>query len=437
MSSKEKRIPVTTNYRGIINVGIFALVFLFGGLIAWMSWFVISGAVVASGSVAVKGKPKMVQHLDGGVIAAINVVDGQTVKQGDIVVRLDDTIHHANLLIYRNRLRESVALRARLEAERSEREHIAWLDDFLQTLKIDFDKSVRTGQQKLFEARRSTLNGQVQLLNEKIAQFNNQINGVEALKESKKRQIELIGRELEGVRKLFKQGNTTQRRLLELERESVRLIGEQAEHDAQLARIRNSIKEMNVEILQSKRKFREQVLTELRTTTVEINDLVQQLYATRQKLNRIEIRAPVSGVIHELAVHTVGGVIAAGATVMQIVPQDEAVEIEVAVEPQFIDDLFIGQEASVRFTAFNQRTTPQLNGKVVAISPASTVNQTTGMAYYQVRVGIGDEELTRLGQQKLVPGMPVETFMRKTDRTVLSYLMRPLTDQIYRAFRED
>jgi membrane fusion protein, type I secretion system len=442
---KSARGDVVTNapaakvgFRSAIVSGLFAFVALFGGIGGWMSAAQISGAVVASGYVSVKGEAKTIQHLDGGIVAEINVSDGDVVHAGDVLVRLDRTLLETNQNIYRNRLAEALARRARLMAERDGKTRIIWPDVAASPLGVQPGNDLRLSQQRLLQARLESRKGQLAQFNEKIAQYKNQIDGMRGLKVANAQQIELIDRELSGLRTLYEKGNTTLNRLLSLERQKSNLLGQQAEHDAQIARVSNLINETRIQIVQVDRDFREKVLSELRSTEQELNDNAQQLLATRDKLNRVVIKSPVDGRVHQLQFHTIGGVVAPGGALLQIVPTEQAVEINAKIEPQFVDDVSVGQKAALRFSAFNQRETPELFGTVHSVSPSSVVNQKTGASFYIVQIDVPDAELAKIGgRHRLVAGMPVEAFVRKKDRTVLNYIAKPLMDQVYRAFRED
>lgn len=428
---------IKTSTTSLVQIGLAMILLLFVGGGAWASYAKLSGAVVAAGQVVVLGKPKTVQHLDGGIVAEISVDDGDPVTRGDILVRLDDTLLKANLKIYENRLREGVAQRARLVAERDGLTTIEWNDEILSVLGVAMLPSAQAGQQKLFEARKTTRDGQVSQLQEKIKQFRNQISGIEALKASKLTQLGFLDEELTSYRSLNEKGLMPKSQLMALERQREDIIGQTAEQDAELARIQNAISETEIQILQINREFRQTVLTELRQVEQEVNDMTQQLYATLEQLKRVDIKAPVSGIIHELTVFTIGGVIGPGNPVLQIIPQDGNFEVEANVEPLFVDELHPGQAATLRLSAFNQRTTPELVGTVKTISPNVVVEEQTGMSFYKVRLTISQEELEKLRGLVLVPGMPVEAFIKTRERTALNYLTKPLMDQINRAFREE
>ncbi|MCP4184449.1 MAG: HlyD family type I secretion periplasmic adaptor subunit, partial [Hyphomicrobiales bacterium] len=363
--------------------------------------------------------------------------DGEVVSKGDVLIRLDDILLRANLNIYQNRLRESVAQLARLIAERDAISQIVWEDNVLNLFELEIEPTIKQGQQKLFEARQATRQGQISQLREKIKQFHNQITGIEARRASRISQLGFMDEELKGIRSLNEKGLSPKSKLMALERQREEIIGQMAEQDAVLSRIQNSISETEIQILQIDREFRQSVLTELRQIEQDVNDMTHQLHATAEKLNRVEIKAPVSGIVHELSVFTIGGVIGPGTAILQIIPQNDDFEIEANVEPQFVDELYPGQSATLRFSAFNQRTTPELNGSVKVISPNVVVNEQTGLSFYKVRLAVTEAEFARLNDQLIIPGMPVEVFIKTRDRTALNYLVKPIMDQVHRAFKEE
>ncbi|MEM7215409.1 MAG: HlyD family type I secretion periplasmic adaptor subunit [Pseudomonadota bacterium] len=436
-AEKDDNAQLNVSSRGPVLFGLFLLLALFVGGGGWLYAANLAGAVIAQGTVVVEGKSKTVQHLDGGIVAEINVSDGDSVDQGDVLVRLDETLLEANLEIYRNRVLEAVARRSRLVSERDELEQIQWNEELLDILDMEQRESIRKGHQRLFQARRSAMRGQIDRLNEQVLQFESQSNGVIALKASKGRQIGLLSEELQAVSQLKEKGLATNAQVLGLERQRENLTGQIGEHDADLSRIANSINEAQIQVLQIEREARQTVLTELREVEQEINEVTQQLHATVEQLRRVEIKAPASGVIHELSVFTIGGVVGPGAPILQVIPQNQNFIIEANIEPQFIDELYPEQAAAIRFSAFNQRTTPELNGSVSGISANVVVDEQTGLPFYKVRLSVPPEELERLQGLQLIPGMPVEAFIKTRDRTALNYLVKPLLDQINRAFREE
>ena len=417
-------------------VGLFmvALLFFTGGY--WAATVPLSGAVLAPGSVTVAGKAKTVQHPDGGVVTALQVDDGTIVEKGDLLIRLDDTLLRANLNIYTNRLQEAVAQRSRLVAERDSRSLISWDYSVLSKHDIAASDAVEHDQTSLFAARKNTLNGQGNQYREQIAQYENQLLGIEAQKRSTDEQIALLEEELAGIEKLDEQGFISSSEVRAMRRQIAEMKGQAGEMVAELARVENAITESEIKISQVRREFLQNVLSELSQTEAEIRDMVQQLIATRSQIARTDVRAPVSGMVHELSIFTVGGVVAPGAPVMQIVPQTDDLIVEASIEPSSIDQIWIGQEVASRFSAFNQRTTPELTGEVASISPSTTVDENTGLSYYKVRFAFPKIEFAKLGDVRLVPGMPVESHIRTHERTTLSYLLKPLTDHFQKALRE-
>ena len=437
MQLSESAPKAKTNYLKPIFTGLLTATILIGGLFGWMAHAGIAGAVVASGSVIVRGKPKLVQHLDGGIVSKIYVKNGDRVNAGDILVELDETLLLANFEVYKNRLREAIARKARLEAERDGTKIISFDNKLIQLLNLGDVSKYRKGQIALFDTRRKARFGQIEQQNEKVEQFKNQIVGINALMKSKQEQLDLMQQELESIEKLVRHGTAPRNGALAQQRAVADMDGQLAEHSAELARIKNSIREIEINILQIERTFQEQVLSELREAASEVDDLKQQILATQKQIERVNIKAPVSGIVHELNVFTIGGVVPPGGTLMQIIAVEEGVEIEVNVEPQSIDQLYPGQQSTVRFPAFNQRTTPELVGKVDIISPSSIVDEKAGFSYYRVGITISPQELMRLNGLALVPGMPAEAFMKTEERTVLTYLFKPMSDQFKKAFREE
>ena len=408
---------------------------MFVGLFALAYFVNINGAVIASGQAVVRGKPKLVQTIDGGVVADIKVKDGDVVSAGDLLLRLDPTLLQINRDILRERLAAVLAHESRLKAEYLGRDEIERVTppDYIDAESLE---SNYVGQNEIFQSRRDVQQGRKEQLDERILQFGNQISGVEGQIESKKNQREFIERELESARKLSSQGLARESQVLELQRAEASLLGELAEHQSDLARIQNSIRDTQLEILQSEREFKEQAVTELRDVTAQHEELMLEIVTIEKKLDRIAFLAPADGVVHEMQAFTVGGVIAPESTILQIVPVSEGVEFELRIDPTAIDQIFVGQTAKVQFPAFDMKTEPVLFGELTGISPSTLSDPATGQSYYRATLGLPEEELARLGEVQLVPGMPVQAFMQTGARSVLSYLVKPMTDQLKLAFRE-
>ena len=425
-----------TDLKTPLRVGAFLFVAVFLGGAAWLSFSRLAGAVVAPGAVGVVGMPKTIEHLDGGIVASVAVEVGDAVEAGDTLVVLDDTLLRANLEIYRNRLREGLARAARLQSERDGTDAIAWRDEVLNALDIAPDAAVKAGQARLFDARRATRQGQIDQLREQSAQHRSQLQGVDSMQASQRRQQDLLLAEYASMKSLSDQGYAPRNRVTTMERDVEAAAGRIGELDAEKARIRKAMSETEIQSLQVEREFQQLVLTELRQVDTEVADLIQQIGATREQLSRIEVRAPVSGIVHDLSVFTIGGVVAPGEPIMQIIPQDEALAFEVRVEPQFIDALYPGQDAKVRFPTLDQARTPELSAVVDVVSPSSLYDEATGLSFYQVRLAVTERELAKLPGQALLPGMPIEAYVQTGERSALSYLVKPLTDQAARAMRE-
>ena len=406
------------------------------GVGGWAATAVISGAVVASGSLVVDTNVKKVQHPTGGIVGELRVRDGDRVHAGDVVVRLDETVTRANLAIVTKGLGEMMARKARLESERDGLDTITFPAQLVADAGDPDRAAAMDSERKLFNLRKTARSGQKAQLRERIAQLGEEITGLTAQQNSKAKEIALIERELAGVRELWKQNLVQLTRLTALEREAARLDGERGQLVAASAQAKGKIAETALQILQIDQDIASDVAKELREVDGKIGELVERKVAAEDQLKRIDIRAPQDGTVFQLAVHTVGGVITAGDPIMLIVPEADNLSVEVKVNPQDIDQLQLNQKAILRFSAFNIRTTPEIEGVVTRISADTSTDQRTGQSYYTVRIAMPADQIERLGEVKLLPGMPVEAFMQTRDRTMLSYLIKPLHDQFLRAFRE-
>jgi HlyD family secretion protein len=406
------------------------------GVGGWGATAVISGAVVASGSLVVDSNVKKVQHLTGGIVGELRVRDGDRVRAGDIVVRLDETVAHANLAIVSKGLDELMARKARLESERDGSDEIVFPAQLLAGPGDPDRAAAMDSERKLFNLRRTARSGQKAQLQERVAQLQEEITGLTAQQNSKAKETGLIERELAGVRELWKQNLVQLTRLTALEREAARLDGERGQLIAAAAQAKGKIAETALQILQIDQDIASDVAKELREVDGKIGEFIERKVAAEDQLKRIDIRAPQDGTVFQLAVHTVGGVITAGDPIMLIVPEADNLSVEVKANPQDIDQLQLNQKAILRFTAFNVRTTPEIEGIVTRISADTSSDQRTGQSYYTIRIAMAADQLERLGDVKLLPGMPVEAFVQTGDRTMLSYLIKPLHDQLMRTFRE-
>jgi HlyD family secretion protein len=411
----------------------FVLVGIIGG---WAGTSEFAGAVIAQGQLVVDTSVKKVQHPTGGVVAELNVKDGDKVKAGDIVVKLDDTQTRANLQIVSKGLDELMARRAREEAELEGVDRVVFPAELVARQSDPDVARMIAGEAKLFQTRRNSREGMKSQLTERVAQSQEEISGLIAQIESKDKQIDWIKQELQGVRELWEKKLVQFTRVTTLEREQARLDGERGQLVAATAQAKGKISEIKIQILQIDQDMRTEVGKDLAEVRGKTAELVEKKVAAEDQLKRVDIRAPQDGMVHQLDIHTVGGVVQAGAPLMLIVPAADRLIVEAKVQPQDIDQLRVGQPAVLRFSAFSSRTTPELNGEVSVVSADVTVDQKSGASYYTIRIAVPADEIARLEGLKLVAGMPVEAFVQTTVRTVVSFFVRPLQDQIARSFRE-
>ncbi len=426
--------------RRLNRIGLALALLLFGGFGVWATTSEISGAVIASGSIVVESNVKKVQHPGGGIVGQLLVREGDTVREGQILVRLDDTVARASFGMARAQIDELLSRQARLTAERDGAERITFSDELLGRAGEKTVAQSMADEVKLFETRARARAGLRAQLRERIAQSGEEIRGLTAQMTAKEQEIGFITSELAGVQELWKKQLVSVSRVMALERERVRLDGERGNYVAEIARARGRISETELQILQLDQDFRTEVLKDTREVQGRIAELRERMVAAQDQLARVDIRAPQSGVVHSVSVHTVGGIIGNGETIMMIVPQSDQLVVEAKVAPNDIDQIAEGSHAVVRIMAGNQRTTPELNGRLIRIS-ADLTKETqpgpmAGMSYYTVRIALAEAEVKNLTGLRLVPGMPAESFIQTETRTPLGYLVRPLREQIARTFRE-
>ncbi|MER8435245.1 HlyD family type I secretion periplasmic adaptor subunit [Mesorhizobium sp. M1312] len=417
--------------------GVATCILLVGGAGSLAAVTELSGAVIASGKLVVDSNVKKVQHPTGGVVGQIFVREGDAVQSGKVLIRLDETITRANLAIVTKSLDEFEARLARLEAERDGKGSIIFPASLVSRQDAPEVGRATAGEQSLFEFRRQARAGQKAQLEERVAQLAEEVSGLTEQRDAKSQEIKLIGFELEGMRLLWRRKLVSIDRITALERDAVRLKGEHGQLTASIAQAKGRIAETRLQIIQIDQDLRSEVASELRDVQAKISEYVERKVSAEDQLKRIDIRSPQNGVVHQLGVHTVGGVISPGELIMLIVPVTDDLTVEARVAPQDIDQLTPGQSATLRLSAFNQQTTPELNGAVSKISADLNVDEKTGAGFYTVHVVLPRTELARLKGLTLAPGMPVEVFFSTGDRTMLSYLVKPLADQIQRAFREE
>ena len=416
--------------------GLLLMVFLFAGLGGWASVASISGAVIAPARIVVETDAKKVQHAEGGIIAEILIANGERVAAGQLLLRLDETETRASLAIINAQLDELLARQARLEAERGKAAEIAWPPEL--TARLD-DPRVRTaydGQATLFLARRAATQGEQEQLRQRMGQLDEEIGGLEAQRTSKDRQLQLIQEELASLKGLEQQGLVRLNRIRALERELAKLEGERGALIAQTGSKRGEISETGLRIIQIDKNLSSEVNADLRETQTRVAELTEKRAAAEVRLRRTDLRAPRSGVIHQLGVHTIGGVLTAGEPAMLIVPEQDELVFEARVSPSDIDQLQIGQASRIQLRAFDPGRHLSLNGTVTRISPDSILDSQTGAQYYLVRAGVGKDERAVLGDHQLLPGMLADLFIETKTRTVMSYLLKPISDRADHIFRE-
>src|SRR4249919_2886377 len=416
--------------------GVAVVIFLTGGVGVWAGTMHIAGALIAPGTIVVDSNTKKVQHPTGGVVGEVRVHDGDHVKAGELLVRLDDTVARASLAIVTKGLTEFGARKARLAAERDRADTIKFPDDLLQREADPDVAQVLAAERKLFDLRRAARAGQKAQLRERIEQLGKEINGFTSQQISKEKEVTLIERELAGVHDLFQKNLVPMTRVTALERDATRLDGERGQLVASIAQAKGKVAELNLQIIQVDEDASSEVAKEMREVEGKIGEFVERKIAAADQLKRTDIRAPQAGTVFQSTVHTVGGVIPPGDPMMIIVPDAENLAVEARVNPQDIDKVQITQPAVLRFSAFDTRTTPEIFGKVTRVSADTTLDQRTGQSYYTIRIALERDQMERLGNVRLVPGMPVDAFVQTGERTVIAYLMKPLSDQIVKAFRE-
>lgn len=429
MTGLGARIPLT--------IGFVSMIVLVGGFGTWSVMANISGAIIASGQIEVDQNRQIVQHLDGGVVSEVLVDEGDVVTAGAPLIRLDAQLLASELTIVEGQLFEMMARSARLQAERDSVPVISFNDELETLAQTRADVAeLMDGQQSLFQARAASVEKEVDQLRRRAGQIANQIDGIDAQLVALDTQQDLIAKELADQQSLLDKGLAQASRVLSLQREDARLLGTIGELTASRAEADGRRTEMEIEILKLDTRRREDAITRLRDIEFNQAEMLERRLALKERLARLEITAPVSGVVYDLAVNTPRSVVRPAEPVLYIIPQDRPLVIATRVEPIHIDQVFVGQEVVLRFSAFDARTTPELIGQVVQVSADAFVDERTLVAYYRAEIRLIDGEVAKLEGQTIIPGMPVEAFIRTDDRTPLAYLIKPLADYFNKAFRE-
>lgn len=431
----EKKVTRWSARRPML-IGMIALVLLVGGFGTWSVAAKITGAVIASGQVVVEQNRQVIQHPDGGVVEEILVDEGDAVEEGELLIRLDDSELQSELAVVENQLFEILVRRSRFEAERDEAEELSF-DPLLEEQEADRVESLKEGQRRLFEARLETVQREKEQLAKRREQIQDQIEGIKSQRKALDRQLELIAGDLESQQSLLDRGLQQASRVLTLQRDQADLEGRLGELEATLAQSEGRITEIDIELLKLDNQRREEAITQLRDLQTNESELRERRRELTRKLDRMEIRAPVAGVVYGLQVFTPRSVIKAAEALMYLVPQDRPLIISARVLPTDIDQIFVGQEVAMRFPAFDQRTTPELYGHVRQVSADAFQDENSQVSYYRAEIVIDEGEIKRLGEEAdIIPGMPVEAFIRTDARTPMAYLIKPMSDYFTKAFRE-
>ncbi|MBB4233357.1 HlyD family type I secretion periplasmic adaptor subunit [Rhizobium mongolense] len=418
----------------IALAAIILLVGVLGGLAATVH---LRGAVIASGALVVDSYIKPVQHQTGGTVGKVFIKDGDRVQAGQILVHLDDARTRANLAIVSKRIKELTARIARLSAERDLKEAIEFPESLVRDQASVGVATIIDGEQQLFNDRRTSKLGRKAQLTERVRQLSKQTQGLAAQQDGKRKALSIINKELASLQPLLNQRIIPATRVYALRRDAAELTGGLGSLVASAAEINGKIAETKLQIIQIDDDQRTEISDQLRQAENEIGEYAERLVAAEDELKHIDIRAPQKGVVHELAVHASGAVVKPGEEIMQIVPSDDTLTPELKLAPQDIDQVVVGQDVSLRFSAFSQRITPELNGRVTTIAADLTTDERTGQSYYTLRILLPEKEWARLGHLVPVVGMPVEAFIQTGERTALAYLIKPITDQVARAFKEE
>lgn len=418
----------------LAGVAIIGVTFLgFGG---WAATSPIASASVATGQVVVSSRRQTIQHLEGGIVAEIKATDGDFVKAGTVLVRLDETRARVNFRLLQAQFIALLGERSRLEAERDGLRQITWAKELLDDKSEPETEKVMRGQRNVFESRREYMAGQEEITVQKKRQLEQEIEALDAQLIAERKKQKLIQEEMEGVEDLYNKGLEKKPRVLALRRAAAEIEGTLGQISARIARSRLSISELSAQFSDLKNRLMTETVQQLREAETKIADVAQRLRAANDTLTRIEIKAPRDGYIVNSAYHTVGGVIDPARPIMEIVPSEDSMQIEARLDPRDIDSLKVGLPAEITLTPYSTRSVPPLDGKLVMLSADSITDQRTGASYYLGRVEVNASELEHLPEVKMVPGMPAQVMIRTGERTALQYLVDPFRKSINRAFRE-
>lgn len=416
----------------VVTAVLLAVLLVLGGG-GWAVHAQLTGAVIAQGKVAVKKQVKLIQHRDGGIVSEILVANGDGVHAGEVLIRLDETQTKAELGVLKSQLAELQGRRVRLVAERDGATTIKFTSDFEGDTAT---AEIARGEIRLFNENRAVREARRNQLSLQIDQFGEQVHGLLAQQEANANERNLVADDLDRLMPLYKKGFIEIGKIRTMERDLVKIEGLRGEIDANVARVKAQISEAKIKIIELDQQTRTDAQRDLRELDAKVGELQERIVAAQDRLSRMVIRSPTSGVVNELAVNSVNGVIAPKETLMSIVPDAADLVVEARLAPTDIDQAAAGQSARLRFSAFNQRTTPEVAGTVETIGAAATLDQSTGQTYYLSTIAL-PAGLRHVSGKPIVPGMPVEVFLTTGDRSAFSYLIKPFTDQMMKSFREE
>ncbi len=397
----------------------------------------VDSAVVTAGTFEVQSNAQAVQHLEGGVVGAILVRDGELVQEGQVLVRLDAAKVIADASIHELKITSLTAEKARLDAERLDRDKIEPPNlPFPSRQAATALQVALATEQSIMNERRSMRASQLSQLDERKRQVEMQIEGLGLKRKSLKEELTQASAELSDYRMLESKGLIRRPVLRQSERDVSRLQGDIGDAEARMASARSQLAETELKIAEMSRNIRSEILTQLQSVTAKLSEVEEERAATQDRLQRLEIRAPRTGLVHELAVHTVGGIINPGQKLMSIIPNTDPLVVNARIRLDEIDQVHIGQRATIRVSSFKLPVAPELEGEVTNLSPDKVVDGQTGQSFFTVRIAIDPGERSKLQGKELTPGLPAEVLIRGETRRVIAYLMQPLTDKIALAFRE-
>jgi HlyD family secretion protein/epimerase transport system membrane fusion protein len=422
---------------GTAAFGFAVVIIAFVGIGGWASLAPLASAVTATAILSVKGERKQVQHLEGGIVEKILVEEGETVKAGQLLLLLERTFTGSSVTRLGNQIDQLLAKKARFEAESKWVGSITFPSSLLSRSSENYVSEIIASESRQFRARRNSIEGQINILRQRMDQLGDEINGLRILRKSRLEQLDIYKKEIIGLRALYEKGYYPRARVLAMEREIARLRGEVGGDDASIARAKNALGEAKSQIINLRQRFQEDVVSQHQRTQFDLADLVEQKSVADDALKRVEVKAVQSGIVQNLQVHTIGGVVRAGQVLMEIAPQDQELMVEAQVSPNDIDSIKVGQIAEVRLVSLNKAKTPSVMADVISVSGDRLVDQKRGFAYFLIRAKIPNSEKEALGDIQLSAGMPADVLIKTGENTALAYFLKPITDALARGLNEE